>query len=579
MMKMNKQTPSKSVKRLGSIRTRLLLAYGSIILMAFVAITLVAGQQIASAARADYERSLITEARLLSQQPVYWNTGDRLTVSALSLNDTGVIEIALPAETTQDRQISIIRVNPSFRSAIDFVRDRPEMEAALGGRWTVAQRASGDFQEGALFTAVQVNPSFLDEVNTGELSLAFSGDSATIAAELQQDATYEQVVLDGRATFSQEIVPALDAVTNSIDGVSDAVVPAVPSGLAAPIDAGEVFVAPARPTAMYFLQMGVPVADLDALILQRWALLLLLFGLVIVAALIATLWVSRTITKPLYALRESAIQLAQGDFTHRVDRIGQDEIGEVARAFNEMAQQVESMINEQRAFASNTSHELRTPLTTIRLRSEALRYDPLDVDTNQQYIAEIDDEVRRLSTLIEDLTLLSRFDAGRSELGKSEIDVRRFATSMMQQFQPQAAAKQITLTLESPQVGVTLYASLTHLTVAFRNVLDNALKYTPEGGSITMIISEEVDGICAIIEDTGQGIEQHHLPRLFERFFRVDKARSRQVPGTGLGLALVQSIVKAYGGSISIESDGLQQGTTVTIYWPYGSPAEQAETV
>ena len=204
---------------------------------------------------------------------------------------------------------------------------------------------------------------------------------------------------------------------------------------------------------------------------------------------------------------------------------------------------------------------------------EVIQSDPLDVDTNQQYIAEIDDEVRRLGTLIEDLTLLSRFDAGRSELGKSEIDVRRFATSIMQQFQPQATPKQITLTLESPQEGVTLYASLTHLTVVFRNVLDNALKYTPEGGIITMIISEEVDGICAIIEDTGQGIEPHHLPRLFERFFRVDKARSRQVPGTGLGLALVQSIVKAYGGSISIESDGLQQGTTVTIRWPITTPA------
>ena len=321
-----------------------------------------------------------------------------------------------------------------------------------------------------------------------------------------------------------------------------------------------------------FVQVSVPTAGLQAIIMERWAELLVIFGLLAVAALIATLWVSRSITRPLYALRESAIQLSQGDFSHRVRHFRQDEIGEVAMAFNEMAHQVESMIEEQRAFASNTSHELRTPLTTIRLRSEALRYDMLDVGTSKQYVAEIDDEVRRLGSLVEDLTLLSRFDAGRGQPGQDKIDMRRFASSLIRQVQPQAETRQITLELNSPDEAGPVYVSLNHLTVVFRNILDNAIKYSSEGGSIYWEISQMDEGVRCTIIDNGQGIEAEQLDYVFERFYRADKSHSREVPGTGLGLALCRSIVTAYGGDIHVASDGLNQGTSVTIFWPFRTP-------
>ena len=317
------------------------------------------------------------------------------------------------------------------------------------------------------------------------------------------------------------------------------------------------------------VQLSVPISNLDRLVWQRWGVLWMVFALVTLLAVMAALVVGRSIIRPLYALRESALQLSKGDFSHRVTSIGRDEIGEVAHAFNEMAHQVESMLEEQRAFASNTSHELRTPLTTIRLRSEALRYEDLDDTITHQYISEIDDEVRRLSALIEDLTLLSRLDAGRAELGNNEIDMRRFMSSLKQIMRPQASRKNIEITLEMTEDIVPVYASLNHLTVVFRNVLDNAIKYTPEGGHITCRMMTDSIGVHWEIIDDGQGIDADQIPHLFERFYRADKARSRDIPGTGLGLALVKSIVNAYNGQISIHSEGANKGTTIRIFLPY----------
>lgn len=317
------------------------------------------------------------------------------------------------------------------------------------------------------------------------------------------------------------------------------------------------------------IQLQVPLENLQSVIVERWVFLWGIFAAVLILAVLAALLLSRSILVPLSALRESAARIARGELDHRVQRIGRDEIGQVARTFNEMADQVQSMLEEQRAFASNTSHELRTPLTTIRLRSEALRYDEtLDDAERSRYVLEIDNEVRRLGTLVEDLTLLSRFDAGRAELGQSEIDFGRFAAGLVQQMQRSAGEKHISIETHLPDSLLTVHASLSHLTVVFRNLLDNAIKYTPEGGHIQWTISASSDSLTSIISDTGQGIDSDHLPRIFERFYRADKARSREIPGTGLGLALVKSILDAYGASIGISSPGSRQGTTVTVIWP-----------
>jgi two-component system OmpR family sensor kinase len=317
------------------------------------------------------------------------------------------------------------------------------------------------------------------------------------------------------------------------------------------------------------VQVSAPLSAAENLIRERWLVLGGAVLVVTVLAGLAALWLSNTLTQPLAQMQKATMQVAQGDFSQRLPETRQDEIGEVARSFNHMAGQVEAMVEEQRAFASNASHELRTPLTAIRLRSEALREGNLDSLTTEQYIVEIDEEARRMGNLVQDLMMLSRLDSGRLEAGREQVDSARLARQLMNEIGPQAERQGITLQLDAPANLPPVTAGSAHLMIVFRNLLNNALKYTPDGGQITWQIEAGEDALQHTIRDTGQGIPADDLPHVFDRFYRVDQSRSREVPGVGLGLSLVRMIVEFYGGTITLESGGPGQGTTVTVTWPY----------
>ncbi len=282
----------------------------------------------------------------------------------------------------------------------------------------------------------------------------------------------------------------------------------------------------------------------------------------------AALWLSASLTRPLETLRLSTLQMAQGDFSPHPTPVSQDEVGQLAQAFNHMAAQVAAMLAEQKAFASNASHELRTPLTTIRLRSEALRAGDLDAETARLYITEIDDEITRLSHLVNDLILLSRFDSGRAEWGQEEIDPAPLAHTIWQNLRANAQAKHLEVRLELPAQLPLVRASQSHLYTVFHNLLDNAIKYTPEHGLVTWQMAAGGDCLYSFIQDNGQGIARDDLPHLFERFYRADKAHTRTSHGVGLGLSLTHSIVAFYHGRITVESPGPGQGTIVQLWWP-----------
>ena len=316
------------------------------------------------------------------------------------------------------------------------------------------------------------------------------------------------------------------------------------------------------------VQISTPLTHARGVVLERWLTLGGGVVLLTAAAVIAALWLSASLTRPLSQLRDTANQMAAGNLEQRLPENRRDEIGELAAAFNHMAEQVDAMLVEQRAFASNAAHELRTPITAIRLRSEALREGALDEATKQQYIAEIDEEAARMGDLVQDLIMLSRLEGGRASRGQEQISPWQLAHSLMREFQPQAAGRHITLTLDAPEELPAQTASLAHMRIVFRNLLSNALKYTPDGGRITWKIRVAGGEIYHNITDTGQGIAPEDLPHVFERFYRADKARTRQVDGVGLGLSLVQTVVALYDGRITISSPGLGQGTTVELWWP-----------
>ena len=317
------------------------------------------------------------------------------------------------------------------------------------------------------------------------------------------------------------------------------------------------------------VRLSVPAAGIRNEIMRRWLTLASGVGVMSVLSLLASLWLSSSLTRPLSELRESALKLAAGDLSQRLSETRTDEIGQVASAFNHMADEVQSMLNEQRAFASNASHELRTPLTTIALRTELLLDVPLDESESRRYIIEIDQEVARLNGLVDDLILLSRIEANRLQRGQERIDPIRLAKMMQRQLETKARSKQIDITVVTPTHLPEIMANRNHLQVVFRNLLDNAIKYTPDGGKVQWELRAEHEQLHAIVSDTGQGIAPDDLPHIGKRFFRTDKARTRQIQGIGLGLSLVHLVVELYGGQLEISSPGVGKGTTVHVWWPF----------
>lgn len=318
----------------------------------------------------------------------------------------------------------------------------------------------------------------------------------------------------------------------------------------------------------YTIVVGAPTAEPYAEIRQRLLMLGGMFFLLMVLAILLSTWLARSLTRPLQTLRATALTLASGDLDQRVPDLHTDEMYTVGLAFNEMADQVQNMVAEQKAFAGNAAHELRTPITSIRLRTERMLSGGLDQDTLHEYITEIDSEATRMGGLVDDLTLLARLDANRLQIGDAQVDVGRVAASLIDELQPRAQRKSITLTLDKAPRLAPVKAATNHVQVVLRNLLDNALKYTPSGGSVTCKLRPVEQSIVVTVVDTGEGISEADLPRVGQRFYRADQAHTREVDGVGLGLSLVTSLISAYGGTLQISSGGIARGTTVTVTWP-----------
>ena len=319
--------------------------------------------------------------------------------------------------------------------------------------------------------------------------------------------------------------------------------------------------------------LAQPTAEVDRNITQRWTALLGLTGGLTMLTIIVSALVAASLTRPLNQLRQATLRIGEGEFSTTIQGPGNDEVGELARAFNAMTGKVEAMIEQQRSFASNAAHELRTPLTTMLLRTESLVANGCEGEETRQYLIEIDAEARRLSGLVDDLLILSRLDAGQLKRGEEQIDVGRLARSLLRSYQPQLERKALTCTLEIAEDIPPVTGQMSHLHLVFRNLLDNAIKYTPAGGSITWTLGFDGGSLVSRMEDTGRGISPEEQRHLFERFYRADTSHSRSLPGTGLGLSLAESIVALYGGKITIDSPGIDQGTVVQIRWPCQLPA------
>jgi signal transduction histidine kinase len=302
-----------------------------------------------------------------------------------------------------------------------------------------------------------------------------------------------------------------------------------------------------------------------------------LFGAIAAVAIALTVayFVSRSITRPIMQMKETAEQIAKGDFTHRV-RIGsKDELRGLADSLNKMADELQQKMEDLRRmdrirtdFVANVSHELKTPLTLIKGYTETLQGEVIgDEAKARRFVSIIMEHADRLGNIVDDLLSLSELESSKDSIDKTQFDLKKLIDDISLGFDRALANKKQTLSVETQGDDFTINADRDKIEQVLVNLLDNAIKYTGESGRIELSIVEHDREICIAVRDDGIGIAIEHIGRIFERFYRADKARSRELGGTGLGLSIAKHIVLAHKGTITIESEP-GKGTTVLVTLP-----------
>ena len=295
----------------------------------------------------------------------------------------------------------------------------------------------------------------------------------------------------------------------------------------------------------------------------------ILFWLVIVAAavMVVNMFVLRTITRPISELNEGITRMSRGDLSARVNVRGKNEFAGLASAFNSMSERLEQLDKSRNQFVSNASHELKTPLSTMKILIETLLYqDPIDPGMTKEFLTDVNKEIDRLNRIVSDLLTLVNIDSGAMKLNLSDLDISGLLQEQVKRLSP--LARENGIELECTAGGaIVVPGDPLKLQQVIYNVIDNAIKYTPRGGEVHCSVARSGRMAVIRIADTGEGIPEEDLPHIFDRFYRVDKARSRETGGTGLGLSIVKQIVMSHGGTITPEST-LGKGTTFTIQLP-----------
>ncbi len=293
----------------------------------------------------------------------------------------------------------------------------------------------------------------------------------------------------------------------------------------------------------------------------------LLWGalLAIAIALFFTFFLSRRILSPVRALTLVAGKLGRGDFSQRVQFKDKGEMGELAQAFNSMADDLERVEKRQRDIVADVAHELRTPLSNIRGYLEAIRDGVVEPDAKT--IRSLVEEASLLSRLVDDLQELSLAETGELELIRQAEDISRVINQAVLAMQAKATAKGVSLHTEPPGELPLCDIDSQRIRQVLHNLLDNAVVHTPAGGVITVGTRREGEWVEISVTDTGEGIPAQELPNIFERFYRVDKSRSRATGGHGLGLTIAKRLVEAHGGKVKVESE-VGRGSRFTFSVP-----------
>ncbi|GAB4575152.1 MAG: hypothetical protein Kow0077_25260 [Anaerolineae bacterium] len=302
---------------------------------------------------------------------------------------------------------------------------------------------------------------------------------------------------------------------------------------------------------------------------ENWLALARIAVPILALVVVASLWVGQQISRPIRALNRAAQRLTEGHFDERVAVTTRDEIGQLAQSFNQMADQINALITAQRSFVNNAAHELRAPLAEAQMRLEALRSGTLSAEQQTAYLAETHAAIAQMSALISQLLILARLDEGQLVRPVVPIDdPAAFLQDTLRRWRHQTTEAEIQLQQDIPADLPPLAIRAEDLQLVLDNLFGNALKYTPAGGSIRLQVAVEQSELVLCVIDSGIGFTPEDAPHLFERFYRTPASRDARIPGTGLGLSIVQAVIEYYGGTITAQSTGRNQGATFCLRLP-----------
>jgi histidine kinase len=286
-----------------------------------------------------------------------------------------------------------------------------------------------------------------------------------------------------------------------------------------------------------------------------------------VTAVLVSTFVTRRIIRPVQAMHAASRRIANGRYDERVEVTGEDELAELARAFNQMAHQLAQTEERRRQLIGDVAHELRTPLSSIKGVMEGLQDGLLPAEPATFH--NVQREVSRLQRLVYDLEELSKAEAGQIPLEPEATHPATLVQTAVDRLALQFEDKGVQLQNELPPDLPVVHVDPARLTQVMLNLLGNALQYTPAGGRVIVRAWANDNEIHLAVQDTGIGLAAEQLPHIFERFYRVDKSRSRAGGGSGIGLTIARHLVEAHNGRLTAASPGLNQGSTFTVSLPH----------
>ncbi len=375
--------------------------------------------------------------------------------------------------------------------------------------------------------------------------------------------TMEADSAQGRYALLPELVLALEGNDVFYSAYASG---SLESRAATPILYGNVLIG-----AVYLMEYDT---DLGGLIYALQQTILVISLVLEVAVILASLVFSEIFSRRMRKIFSFIRIIRGGDYSHKMQIRGRDELAVLAREFNELAERLQASENQRRQFVSDASHELKTPLTSIKLLSDSILQNQMDEGTIREFVGDIGNEADRLTRMSQKLLSLTKMDAGKRE--KLElVDIGATADKVLRMLTPVARLNDITLENKVPD-GATVLMGEDDLYQILFNLAENGIKYNRPGGSLTVDLARRGESYVLSVTDTGVGIPEESIPYIFDRFYRVDKARSRQAGGSGLGLSIVHDMVLRNDGSISV-TQVPGGGSCFTVVFPAFDREEETQ--